>query len=300
MTSEVWEQFWAAEQRGRGCLSGAPQPLELAQRHFWQEFATRLPKGARVLDLGTGNGIVMKWLVSTRRDLKPLGVDFATRIPPTPKGCRVRAGVRMEALPLPDGSQDAVVSQFGVEYGELPKVLAEIRRVLKASGRVALMTHRVGGPILEHNQRRRASLAWALESADLVVKAKASLSLRHIGLAMAPALRAAPAEAAARFGPGSAAWEFAEALVQTLLLGRGDSDSALLSAIDELEAKARSEIGRIDALERACLAVADAAELQRQFAASGLGLVSSTAVQEKAGRRAFADAWLLRKSATAR
>lgn len=297
----AWDQFWAAEQgQGGGCLSKRPAQLEAAQRRFWQEFAKGLPRGAQVLDLATGNGIVMGWMIGARRDLKPIGIDLAGSVPPPPKGCRSRGGVAMEALPFAERSKDAVASQFGVEYGDLPKVLGEIARVLKPGGRAAFLTHRADGAIVAHNRSRREGLEWALDEAMLVAKARGSLKLRAMGLGVPPAIASAPGEASARFGAGSAAWEFAAAIAQSLLLGRRDSDAAVLEVLATLEDKARQEIARIDSLERACRAVEDGAALRHLFESSGLALTSSGSLGERGGERAFADFWLLRKPAAGR
>lgn len=301
MSNSEWDQFWESGRSGRsgGCLSERPAALEAAQRHFWEEFARSLPKSARVLDLATGDGIVMRWMIGARRDLKPFGVDFAERIPAPPKGCRSRGGVAVESLPVADQSQHAVTSQFGIEYGDIRRAIPEIGRVLKPSGRAAIVTHTADGPILEHNRHRRDGLNWALFDAELPGKARGGLRLRQMGIAVPPAIAAAPAEAQRRFGQGSAAWEFAEAVVQTMARGRGDTDQALRSAIATLEGLAIGEIRRIDALEKACDAMADSDAFVRQFAAAGLALTASGSLVDESGGRTFAHSWIFAKAAQA-
>lgn len=294
--NEAWDDFWAGEQSGGGgCLPARWQPIDTAQRKVWQAFARTLRKGAKVLDLGTGDGRLMGWLVGARPDLKPFGIDLAERIPKPPRGTRSRGGVAMEALPFPDQSQDAVVGQFSVEYGDVPRVLAEIVRVLKPGSPICLMTHRLDGPILEYNRPRREGLKWALEGADLIGVARAGLALRDLGVAIPPAIAAAPAEAVARFGAGSAPWELAEAIRQTFALGRYDNAGELLKVLATLESKARNEIGRIDSLEQACNRVADKDRVRGWFAEAGLMLESSGPVTEQGSGRAFADLWHLRR-----
>lgn len=296
MSRQAWDRFWAVEHpAGGGCLAERTPSLEAAQRHFWRKFARTLPRGAHVLDLATGDGVVMGWLIAARGDLRPFGIDLARHVPKPPKGCRVRGGIAMEALPLADESQDAVVSQFGVEYGNLPRVVSELTRVLKVGGQAALMTHRSDSPILEHNQLRRLGLEWALAEARLIEKARAGMALAKIGVAVPPAIAAAPAVASARFGAGSAAWEFAEAVAQSLALD--EPQAARLARLATLEEKARDEISRINSLEAASQAVSDRAAVEQLFADGGLILESSEPLRETTGRRAFADIWLLRKAA---
>lgn len=295
--SGVWDQFWSREQgsRGGGCLSARWQGIESQQRKAWQQFVRILPARAHVLDLATGDGRVMGWMIDSRRDLKLIGIDQAAEIPPPPKGTRARGGVGMEKLPFANTSQEAVVSQFGFEYGDQDAVLSEMLRVLKSGGRVGLMTHRLDGPILEHNRARRDGLEWVLREAELLAKARGSLVLRHVGVSVTPAIAATPGEARTRFGAGSAGWELAEAVVQTLSLGRNDDPRHVLQLLDTLEAKARNEIGRIDSLERACHGVADTDALRHRFERRGLHLESCSAVLEKSSERPFADFWSLRK-----
>jgi SAM-dependent methyltransferase len=301
MSNASWSDFWESGQAEAGCGGSATRwnAIEAAQGPVWQRFARTLPKGARVVDLATGNGVVMGWLAGARRDLKLVGVDLAPRIPAPPKGTRSIPGVAMEALPFRNSSQDAVVSRFGVEYGDVPKAAAEISRVLKSGGRVVLMTHRIDGPILAHNIPRRAGLRWALEEADLIGKARASLQLRRLGLKVAPALAQAPAEAANRFGQGSAAWEFAEAVVQTLRLGWQDSDAAILEVLATLKAKADNEVGRIDSLENACRVAANSEGLDAAFVRNGLQLEAREQICEANQSQPFADVRFLSKRSTA-
>lgn len=295
--SGVWSQFWSNEQgsRGGGCLSARWQGIEAQQRKAWQQFVKTLPARAHVLDLATGDGRVMGWMIAARRDLKLIGIDQAAEIPPPPKGTRARGAVAMEELPFADASQEAVVSQFGFEYGDQDSALREMIRVLKSDGRVGLMTHRLDGPILEHNRARRDGLKWALHEVDLLGKARGSLALRRVGLGITPVIAAMPGEARARFGAGSGGWELAEAVVQTLSLGRNDDPRQVLRLLDTLEAKADNEIGRIDSLEHACHGVADIDGLRRRFSQHGLHLESCSAVLVNGSERPFADFWSLRR-----
>lgn len=294
---DPWGDFWAGTEGavGGGCLPTRWDGIEGPQRQAWQEFAGQLPQAARVLDLATGDGRVMGWLLGVRRDLKPVGVDLASRIPSPPKGSRSLGGIAMEKLPFGDSSQDAITSQFGFEYGDAADVLRQIERVLKAGGRVGLMTHRLDGPILEHNQSRREGISWVMGEIDLVAKARASLALRALVPGVPSTIRTAPEEAKRRFGAGSAGWELAEAVVQTLTLGSNDHPHNVLGLLDTLEAKARNEVGRIDSLERACNAVADRDALEQGFGDARLHVVSHRLVKEGGGGRAFADMWTLRK-----
>lgn len=299
---DPWGDFWVSTEgaHGGGCLPTRWDGIDTAQRQAWQEFAKLLPKAAYVLDLATGDGRVMGWLLGVRRDLKLVGVDLAPRIPQPPKGSRSRAGISMEALPFGDASQDAITSQFGFEYGDTDGVLREIMRVLKPGGRVGLMTHRLDGPILEHNRPRREGLLWVVDEIGLIAKARASLALRALVPGVPSVIRAAPQEAARQFGAGSAGWELAEAILQTLAMGHNDHPQNVLGLLNTLEAKARNEIGRIDSLEGACRSIADQDALTRRFGEAELQIDSHRLVKEDGGGQPFADMWTLRKGVESR
>jgi ubiquinone/menaquinone biosynthesis C-methylase UbiE len=98
--------------------------------------------GTRLLDLCCGTGVVTGAAVA--RGAVPIGVDFS----PAMLAEARRAHPRLqfdegdaEALPYPDHSFDAVVSNFGVHHVPRPnRAIAEALRVLRPGGRVAFTT----------------------------------------------------------------------------------------------------------------------------------------------------------------
>lgn len=299
--ARAWGEFWRrdakAGRRGAGCLPERWEGIGRAQRTVWTEFAAKLPRGARVIDLATGDGRVMAWLHRARRDLKLIGTDLAPDLPEPPRGAKVRPGVAMEALPFPQARFDAATSQFGFEYGDVAAVAAEIARVVRPGGLIGLLSHRGDGPILAHNLCRRDAIRWAIEEQDLVGIAKRSLGLRASGIGVVPSLiTAAPAEGARLFGDESAAWEIAEAARQSLVLGMRDSAPAVAGLLDEIAARADNELMRIASLGEACAQADDTAGLARAFAAAGLEPLEAVSVAEGASTRAFADFRVLRRS----
>jgi SAM-dependent methyltransferase len=96
--------------------------------------------GTRLLDVGTGPGLVAGAAVArgarvTAVDAEPSMVEAAARNVP---GLDVRAAA-LPDLPLPDAEFDAVTGNFFINAtGEPAAVLAELRRVLRVGGRLAL------------------------------------------------------------------------------------------------------------------------------------------------------------------
>jgi ubiquinone/menaquinone biosynthesis C-methylase UbiE len=102
--------------------------------------AARVGTGTRVLDVGTGPGVVAGAAVArgarvTAVDAEPSMAEAAARNVP---GLDVRVAV-LPDLPLPAAGFDAVTGNFVIHAtGDPAAVLAQLRRVLRAGGRLAL------------------------------------------------------------------------------------------------------------------------------------------------------------------
>ena len=293
----AWGDFWADNKNlgGGGCLPSGWQSIDQAQQQCWHDFAKNITKSARILDVATGDGRVMAWLLAARRDLKPMGVDWAPNLPPAPKGTKIRPGIAMEDLPFPGDQFGAAVSQFGFEYGPIEQTANELARVTKSDGIIGIMAHRQDGPILAHNLKRRAQIQWVLDDRKLVEKALNSLRLRSAGVAAVPdEFNRTPNEGAQKFGEGSAAWEIPEAIRQTLQLGLRDHPQNVARTLQTIHAKAKNELGRIASLERACCVAADKERLSEAFAAAGLSVTHKVEVIDSRSKLPFADFTVLR------
>ena len=102
--------------------------------------AAGVAAGTRVLDVGTGPGVVAGAAAArgarvTAVDAEPSMAEAAARNVP---GLDVRVAV-LPDLPLPDGAFDAVTGNFVISaVGDPAAALAELRRVLRGGGRLAL------------------------------------------------------------------------------------------------------------------------------------------------------------------
>jgi ubiquinone/menaquinone biosynthesis C-methylase UbiE len=94
----------------------------------------------RLLDVCCGTGVVTAAAAGRGADVT--GVDFSAAM--LGQARRVHAQLRFdegdaETLPYPDGSFDAVVSNFGIHHiAHSDRAMAEARRVLRPGGRLAI------------------------------------------------------------------------------------------------------------------------------------------------------------------
>ncbi len=299
-SQEAWSDFWAlnsggagngaaggrvGDSNGGGCLPQRWAAIENAQQAAWFEFCQDLPEGAALLDLATGDGRVLRWMLSKRSDLKLLGIDLAPKLPMPPMGTETRGGIAMESLPFDDDRFGAVTSQFGFEYGDTKRVADEIARVLSPGGKVGLMVHRGDGPILEHNLRRRGELLWALKEKGAARKVKTALKNGPAGIDLAANLAGKIAsQGAAKFGETSPAWEIPEAIRRSCLMGRQAGVGSIIETIGIIEGHAKNELGRIQSLAGACKTADARDKVTRAFAAHGLELQGTQAICEPSGR----------------
>jgi|GEM_PF-2002668 len=155
-----WSDYW---QRGdaHACTREFSADARTIIASNWKRHFGQLESGARLLDLATGNGALPTYLADTLplgvRDIEAVGVDLATIEKTAPKFVRPDARVSMEFrgkvdiadLPFEDDEFDLVTSQYGIEYADLPKALAEACRVTR--GRLVLLMHASEGVVVRQN-----------------------------------------------------------------------------------------------------------------------------------------------------
>jgi SAM-dependent methyltransferase len=101
----------------------------------------RIAPGAPVLDLAAGTGKLTRALLAAGLDamaVEPQG-PLRERLAAIIGNERVRDGFA-EAIPLADASVDAVTVADGFHWFDQPRALAEIRRVLRPGGGLAVLT----------------------------------------------------------------------------------------------------------------------------------------------------------------
>lgn len=164
----AWDEFWREQlPSGDACFARANPSLHEALEEHWRLVAGRFITGATIADLACGNGIVGRRIVSERPDLRVFGVDFADiasddRSCARPGSVSVTGRVAIERLPFDDRSIDGAVSQFGFEYCDVPKGVAEVSRVLGPGAPLCLVVHHAHSPIALDNIRSDRALRQLL------------------------------------------------------------------------------------------------------------------------------------------
>jgi SAM-dependent methyltransferase len=167
-----WSHYWQSQTgSGSGCLPEAPVPVANLIEKIWHDFFENLASGTKVLDLGTGSGIVLQQARSVRADLDLTGVDYATGIPAPDMGVNILSGVKIEEMPLADKSFGAITSQFGIEYAPFPQGIREVKRVAEKNAQCMFLCHHADSIIIQQNSHRVTLLKEFVAANNLFDKA---------------------------------------------------------------------------------------------------------------------------------
>ncbi len=159
MSLEQWETYYRGGMIAT-CPTAEDGGYDLEVRDAWVDFFSMLPAAARILDVGTGNGVVAmiaaETALATGRNWEIHATDLA-RIDPqrdVPDAARrlagitFHAGVATEHLPFESESFDAVSGHYSLEYTDTAAALVDIHRVLKPGGNAQFIIHHVDSMLL--------------------------------------------------------------------------------------------------------------------------------------------------------
>lgn len=168
-----WTNYWATGAL-HSCLGSFEGNYAGEVPEAWRGALAALPPGATVLDLCTGNGALPALFLAEPAgagiarihavDLAQIRPEWVQQLDPAQRDrVAFQGGIMAESLPFEDASFDLVCSQFGIEYTDLPRSLAEIARVLKPGGQLALVVHDTDSLICRNAREERTHLAWMAE-----------------------------------------------------------------------------------------------------------------------------------------
>ncbi len=148
----AWSTYW-----DKGALHSCPGAFAANYNDeiltFWNKFFSDLGSGARVLDIGTGNGaiafIARDTALALGHQFHIEGIDAAIIQPAEAAakhglaagGVRFRGLTNAEQTGYPAASCDAISSQYAIEYMDVSACLQEISRILKPDGKAAVLVH---------------------------------------------------------------------------------------------------------------------------------------------------------------
>lgn len=148
-----WSRYWAAG-HAHSCPTSFDGFYGPQLQAFWARQCVGLTPDDKVLDLGCGNGGLLRFLHARFQEgTSPHfhGVD-AARLSTGSFGAgasviTVHERTSFRALPLASASVSLAVSQFGIEYDNSEECWAELLRVLKPAARVAFVMHKRGSQL---------------------------------------------------------------------------------------------------------------------------------------------------------
>lgn len=296
MSLEQWETYYRGGMIAT-CPTGADGGYDLEVREAWVEFFSMLPSGARILDVGTGNGIVPLIAAETAlalgRSWEIHGTDLA-RIDPQRDvrdgarrlaGITFHPGVATEQLPFDAEHFDAVSGHYALEYTDTPAALGEIHRVLKPAGSAQFILHHTDSMLLQ-------SARHSLRESDIVLKDTGVFRKLHRLVTMdqivpgvteeaTDELRAAiqalkrALESARQSGTGHVLNVALDA-VQKLLVARREMPAAPVGLeVDRAEAEMRDSVQRLHDLIGHARSREDMQRLEQEAASTGFSLIES-------------------------
>jgi ubiquinone/menaquinone biosynthesis C-methylase UbiE len=148
----AWTQLWSSghfESLPEDRAAGRLEALDAA----WTEYLAKFSPDARLLDLATGGGDVIRRAAAFGRDFNITGVDLAdlsaVKSALTEPNIELIGCTDLARLPFPDAIFDGVMSQFGLEYADIASATNEAVRVLVPGGRGYFVLHHVGSAVTQ-------------------------------------------------------------------------------------------------------------------------------------------------------
>lgn len=166
---QSWTQFWQQGQL-HSLANAMPGNYQGAIAAFWQKQFEHLTSAQAVLDIGTGNGALPAMICQLHQENTPQieAIDLAEIAPAwlqelpekITRRLHFHGNTQAESLPFADARFDLYISQYGLEYTRLDASTAELVRVLKPGGKLAMVLHHAGSHLINVAQKELQHSDW--------------------------------------------------------------------------------------------------------------------------------------------
>lgn len=294
MSLDIWEKYYKTGALAT-CPTAADGGYDLEVKRVWVEFFSTLPDGARILDIGTGNGVVaaiaaeceaaqgFRWEIHAS-DLAR--IDPMTHVADAERrfsSVTFHPGTANEQLPFSNAYFDAVSGSYALEYGDRDKTLAELFRVLRPQGDAQFLIHSADSVLVD-------AARAALGEADLVLQQTKiyrrvhrlvgmdryhAVTTQRAGDDVRVAIRELKqALEVARKSGGGRVLAFALDAVQKLLTLRTKADPQWVAReVDRAEAEMRTSVRRMSDMIEHAQSPEDMAMLEAQAQRQGFTMI---------------------------
>lgn len=142
----AWSNYWVTGYKST--FTGHEDSgffIELSE--YWKKQFIALDDGARIVDLGCGNGSVSAIAAEcSDKSLDIIAVDYAaversSSVFKQYPNIEIRDNTNIEKTGIDASSVDLCVSQFGFEYAECTDASVEAHRILKSGGKLIAVVH---------------------------------------------------------------------------------------------------------------------------------------------------------------
>ena len=176
-------------------------------------------------------------------------------------GIRFHPGTSAERLPFESASVDAVSGQYALEYTDVPRVLAEVSRVLAPGGRAQFVTHHRDSVVLENAGPTFRQFEVLFEETRLLRKLRRFLELergggeraRAAGRDLESAMRAVETVLSVTSFNQPALAMALDTARQVLAARRSTPTTQLEARIDGVDRELRGALRRLQDLDRCAL-----------------------------------------------
>jgi len=154
-TKNPWSPFWL-KGSAASFLDEKSKLQSYQMRKFWFQCMDEYDIKQPVIDIGSGNGLLVQWLTKYAEEndvkLDVRGIDAAELNPPNPS-LKLSDKTPYEDFTLGGNRKvGTFVSNYGLEYGDLDAGLPNLHQQLKRGGRLLTMLHSDDSVIVKNSK----------------------------------------------------------------------------------------------------------------------------------------------------